>query len=123
MNAHTGLMTAELSNMYVGQGHDIFWTSSMVCPSTEQYLKMVDYSTLSTECNVFTTLKNKAETGGLFRILVRLMTAKSTSPSPPDLTALASLLGRYFQIRDDYINLNSSDVRDPTCVLSPDITH
>jgi geranylgeranyl diphosphate synthase type 3 len=95
----------------------------MVCPSTEQYLKMVDYSTLFRQCNVFTTLNNKVETGGLFRILVRLMTAKSKSPSPPDLTALASLLGRYFQIRDDYMNLNSSDVRDPTCVLSPNITH
>nr|UXN86878.1 Bifunctional terpene synthase [Didymosphaeria variabile] len=82
----------ELSNMYIGQGHDIFWATNVVCPSLDEYLKMVDY-----------------KTGGLFRILTRLMLAKSPTPPWSDLTAIASLMGRYFQVRDDYMNLSSAD--------------
>ncbi|KAL1597851.1 hypothetical protein SLS60_008338 [Paraconiothyrium brasiliense] len=82
----------ELINMYIGQGHDIFWATNVVCPSLDEYLKMVDY-----------------KTGGLFRILTRLMLAKSPTPPWSDLTAIASLMGRYFQVRDDYMNLSSAD--------------
>lgn len=50
------------------------------------------------------------ETGALFNMLVRLMGAKSHSPSTLDLSRLMTLLGRYFQIRDDYMNLTSLEV-------------
>lgn len=52
------------------------------------------------------------ETGALFSMLVRLMAAKSeVGPTEtPDLTWLVVLLGRYFQIRDDYMNLTSAEV-------------
>jgi geranylgeranyl pyrophosphate synthase len=50
------------------------------------------------------------ETGALFNMLVRLMGAKSHSPSILDLSRLMTLLGRYFQIRDDYMNLTSLEV-------------
>ena len=45
-------------------------------------------------------------------MLVRLMTAKNQTSSPitPDLNRLVVLLGRYFQIRDDYMNLTSVEV-------------
>jgi fusicocca-2,10(14)-diene synthase/ophiobolin F synthase len=46
-------------------------------------------------------------------MLARLMDAKSASPTKPDVTLLArfmTLLGRLFQIRDDYMNLTSADV-------------
>jgi fusicocca-2,10(14)-diene synthase/ophiobolin F synthase len=46
-------------------------------------------------------------------MLGRLMDAKSDSPEKPDikiLTRFMSLLGRLFQIRDDYMNLTSADV-------------
>lgn len=40
------------------------------------------------------------------------MTAKNQTHSPvtPDLNRLVALLGRYFQIRDDYMNLTSMEV-------------
>ncbi|KAI1413293.1 geranylgeranyl pyrophosphate synthase [Hypoxylon sp. FL1857] len=82
----------ELSKMYLGQGYDVYWTSNIVCPPLEQYLKMVDY-----------------KTGGLFHILARLMTVKSKASSASNLIDIATLLGRFFQIRDDYMNLKSAD--------------
>ncbi|KAK8022706.1 terpenoid synthase [Apiospora rasikravindrae] len=82
-------------NMYMGQAHDIYWSSGMAQPSAEEYLRMVDY-----------------KTGGLFRILASLMSAKSSDPkfpAPGLIMELSTLLGRYFQIRDDYMNLSSTD--------------
>jgi len=49
------------------------------------------------------------ETGSLFNMLARLMAAKSQA-NTPDLSRLVVLLGRYFQIRDDYMNLTSEEV-------------
>lgn len=103
-------MAAELSNpqcfrifieetrqLYVGQSYDLYWTHNALCPSTSEYLKMVD-----------------KKTGGLFRMLTRLMLAES-SPArskvsdDADLNLLSCLIGRFFQIRDDYQNLASAD--------------
>lgn len=52
------------------------------------------------------------ETGGLFRMASKLMTTRSESAvvMPADLDKLTMLLGRYFQIRDDYFNLTSHEV-------------
>jgi fusicocca-2,10(14)-diene synthase/ophiobolin F synthase len=53
------------------------------------------------------------ETAGLFRMLARLLDALSDSPTKPNVTLLTrfmTLLGRLFQIRDDYMNLTSADV-------------
>lgn len=52
------------------------------------------------------------KTGGLFRMLTRLMVAESPvgeKVSDDDLNVLICLLGRFFQIRDDYQNLASAD--------------
>lgn len=101
-------MAAELSNplcsrifieetrqLYVGQSYDLYWTHNALCPSTSEYLKMVD-----------------KKTGGLFRMLTRLMLAESpvrSKVSDDDLNLMSSLIGRFFQIRDDYQNLASAD--------------
>ncbi len=53
------------------------------------------------------------ETGGLFRLIARLMVACSPSACNKDLLDLSTLFGRLFQIRDDYQNLTSADVRLP----------
>ncbi|KAM7216733.1 Geranylgeranyl diphosphate synthase sdnC [Rhypophila decipiens] len=97
----------ELDRLYIGQGYDLFWTFNIKRPSVEKYISMVDY-----------------KTGSLFNMLVRFMAAKTGSakiatsddaetgtgkPPPPDLTRLVVLLGRYFQIRDDYMNLTSDE--------------
>lgn len=44
------------------------------------------------------------KTGGLFRLAVGLMQAFSENKT--DYTVLLNLLGLYFQIRDDYINIS-----------------
>ncbi|KAI9376181.1 isoprenoid synthase domain-containing protein [Aspergillus egyptiacus] len=86
----------ELTNLHCGQSYDLHWRHQARCPTTEEYIIMVD---------------NK--TGGLFRLMLRLMhaessTSSSTTPTP-SLTRLLTLTGRYYQIRDDYLNLTSSD--------------
>ncbi|KAG8805225.1 geranylgeranyl pyrophosphate synthetase [Serendipita sp. 399] len=45
------------------------------------------------------------KTGGLLRLAIKLMMAKS--PSKTDYVPLVDLIGVYFQIRDDYMNLQS----------------
>jgi geranylgeranyl diphosphate synthase type 3 len=52
------------------------------------------------------------ETGGLFGLAVRLM--QLFSSSEVDMCPLMAILGLYFQIRDDYANLNSKEVSHPS---------
>lgn len=85
----------EMQQLYVGQSYDLYWTHNALCPSISEYLKMVD-----------------KKTGGLFRLLTRLMVAESPvgeKVSEDDLNLLSCLIGRFFQIRDDYQNLASAD--------------
>lgn len=42
-----GLVTEELLNLHRGQGLDLFWRDSLVCPTEEEYVHMVLGSTLS----------------------------------------------------------------------------
>lgn len=48
------------------------------------------------------------ETGGLFRLAIKLM--QNEAADDRNFTELSNLLGIYFQIRDDYINLQSEKV-------------
>ena len=89
------IFVEETKQLYVGQSYDIYWTHNALCPSISEYLKMVD-----------------KKTGGLFRMLTRLMVAESSvgaKVSDDDLNLLICLIGRFFQIRDDYQNLASAD--------------
>lgn len=88
-----GIFVEEIKQLFIGQAYELQWTSTMVCPSLEEYLQMVD-----------------GKTGGLFRLLMRLMTAESLVDEKVDFTRLCQLFGRYFQIRDDYANLKLADV-------------
>ncbi|KAL8792027.1 MAG: hypothetical protein Q9195_005368 [Heterodermia aff. obscurata] len=83
----------ELRCLYIGQSHDLYWTRNVLCPSEEDYLRMVDH-----------------KTGGLFRMIAKLMTTVSTNDRTTTFADLITLVGRYFQIRDDYQNLVSPDV-------------
>jgi len=78
---------AELLNLHRGQGQDIAWRESSKCPTIEEYYQMV-----------------LDKTGGLFRLAVQLMQCFA-STTHLDLTPLSDLLARYFQVRDDFINL------------------
>lgn len=106
------IYTDELCNLHRGQGMDLFWRDTLTCPTEEDYLEMVG---------------NK--TGGLFRLAVKLMQAESSSnmfvtPDPvcfiheskmenadrisSDCVPLVNVIGLFFQIRDDYMNLSST---------------
>ena len=78
-----------------GQALELYWKFHKQCPSMSEYLVMID---------------NK--TGGFFRLVMRLMIAEApSSVSCADkLSHFATVLGRFYQIRDDYQNLVSEEV-------------
>ncbi|KAJ2042875.1 hypothetical protein GGI01_002816 [Coemansia sp. RSA 376] len=84
------IFTEELLNLHRGQGMDLYWRDTLTCPSEEQYLEMVSH-----------------KTGGLFRLAVKLM--QECSARGVDFSELVNMIGTYFQIRDDYMNLRSSE--------------
>nr|A0A169T193.1 RecName: Full=Astellifadiene synthase; Short=SS; Includes: RecName: Full=Terpene cyclase; Includes: RecName: Full=Geranylgeranyl diphosphate synthase; Short=GGDP synthase; Short=GGS; Includes: RecName: Full=Geranylfarnesyl diphosphate synthase; Short=GFDP synthase [Aspergillus stellatus]BAU98235.1 astellifadiene synthase [Aspergillus stellatus] len=86
------VFTEELRNLYIGQSMDLYWTGNLICPTMNEYFHMV-------EC----------KTGGLFRLFTRLMSLHSTSAVKVDPTTLSTRLGIYFQTRDDYKNLVSTE--------------
>lgn len=93
----------ELENLHRGQSWDLYWKHSLACPSEADYVNMVDH-----------------KTGGMFRMLVRLMVAEAPPTLKPKLDAaslgrLALLFGRFFQIRDDYMNFGDYAAQKGFC--------
>ncbi|KAG2037887.1 isoprenoid synthase domain-containing protein [Suillus americanus] len=89
------VVTGELMSLHRGQGMDILWRDTLRCPTEDEYVDMV-----------------KAKTGGLLRIAVKLMMACATTNTNVDYIPLTDLIGVHFQIRDDYMNLQSSQYTD-----------
>jgi geranylgeranyl diphosphate synthase type 3 len=89
----TNIFIEELINLHKGQGFDIYWRDNGSCPTEEQYKTMVIH-----------------KTGGLFRLAVRLMQAFSANQT--NFVPLVNALGLLFQIRDDYMNLQSQQYMD-----------
>ncbi|KAK6541599.1 hypothetical protein TWF694_007399 [Orbilia ellipsospora] len=81
----------ELRNLHLGQGYDLNWTFNGSCPTEAEYIKMID-----------------GKTGGLFRMAARLMQIHATQNHGINAEHLLALMGRFFQIRDDYQNLASA---------------
>lgn len=96
------IVLEELAELHVGQSYDLHWTRHGICPSEDEYLKMAT-----------------KKTGGLFRLLARLLLANGATASTgnrlsnirlhDNINDLVSLIGIQFQIRDDYQNLQSSE--------------
>ncbi|KAJ5546303.1 hypothetical protein N7494_003888 [Penicillium frequentans] len=82
------IFTRALLDLHRGQGMDLYWRDAVVCPTEEEYTRMVIY-----------------KTGGLFRLALDLMQIQSLVTV--DLSKLVEILGTIFQIRDDYMNLQS----------------
>ncbi|KAL4946425.1 hypothetical protein BDV06DRAFT_218353 [Aspergillus oleicola] len=82
----------ELETLAFGQGLELNWRFHTTLPSIKDYLIMID---------------NK--TGGFFRLVLRLLETETESEPNPELLHLFTLLGRYYQIRDDYMNLASEE--------------
>ncbi|KAI8141596.1 geranylgeranyl pyrophosphate synthase [Fennellomyces sp. T-0311] len=87
------IYTEELINLHRGQGMELYWRDTVTCPTEEEFIEMVD---------------NK--TGGLLRLAVKLMQAASSSKQ--DYTGLVNKIGIHFQVRDDYMNLQSQQYAD-----------
>ncbi|GKT87640.1 geranylgeranyl pyrophosphate synthase [Colletotrichum tofieldiae] len=93
---NAALMTVlleELDDLHVGQSWDLYWKYNLKWPTEDEYFSMIDL-----------------KTGGLFRMLVRMMQALSPRSSTEFVCdALVSMVSRFFQVRDDYLNLNSRE--------------
>jgi geranylgeranyl diphosphate synthase type 3 len=87
--------TTELLQLHRGQGMDLHWRDSLICPAEDEYIEMV-----------------RDKTGSLFRLGVKLMLTQSCEPISPDCVLLADMVGLIFQIRDDYRNLCSKECAD-----------
>eukprot|EP00300_Choanocystis_sp_HF-7_P028382 c33959_g1_i1.p1 GENE.c33959_g1_i1~~c33959_g1_i1.p1 ORF type:complete len:361 (+),score=79.25 c33959_g1_i1:139-1221(+) len=83
----------ELLQLHRGQGLELYWRDNCICPTLEQYQRMV-----------------MDKTGGLFRLAVRLMQLFSSCQE--DLMPLVNQLSLFYQIRDDYINLSDVSYQD-----------
>jgi ophiobolin F synthase len=90
-----GITMEALDELHVGQSYDLYWTRHNKRPSKKEYLEMVD-----------------GKTGGLFRLLARLMIAASPHRHDAQLSSRIEALVVQFQIRDDYQNLHSADYSD-----------
>lgn len=88
------IFNQEMMNLHRGQGLDIYWRDEFVVPDEQAYLDMV---------------MNK--TGGLFRLTVRIMEVFAPNFSDQkSLVPLSNLLGILYQIRDDYMNLQDTEM-------------
>ncbi|KAG5895637.1 hypothetical protein JTB14_008646 [Gonioctena quinquepunctata] len=80
----------QILELYRGQGMEIYWRDNLSCPSEKEYKQMV-----------------VRKTGGLFMLAIRLM--QLFSDNKGDYTRITAILGLIFQIRDDYLNLVSTE--------------
>jgi geranylgeranyl pyrophosphate synthase len=54
-----------------------------------------------------------SKTGAFFRMTAELMGIEARNSITPELLHMISLIGRYYQLRDDLLNLSSDQVRAP----------
>lgn len=82
-----------LETFFIGQSWDLNGRHHFHCPTEAEYLDMVD-----------------KKTGAMFVMIIQLMQASGKEPPfSYRLPPLARLLGRWYQVRDDYMNLQGVD--------------
>ncbi|KAK6332102.1 hypothetical protein TWF718_002636 [Orbilia javanica] len=86
------ILTRGCSNIHTGQGYDLHWTFHGEVPSEEEYIRMID-----------------GKTGEFFPVAARLMRDQATHSRDLCVEDLLLVIGRFYQVRDDYMNLASQD--------------
>lgn len=129
MNSRYRWLTEYADNimtLFQGQAMDLFWTYNGRVPSEEEYYRMIDQSKygLHVLWMILFSLTPTTETGQLFSIATSLLLDGSDNVIPQveirnRLHQLTYLLGRCFQIRDDYQNLVSAEVSIQRSPLKP----
>ncbi|KAK1977183.1 geranylgeranyl pyrophosphate synthase [Colletotrichum cereale] len=94
-----GILLEELNSLFIGQSWDLYWKFHTQIPTEQEYFEMVD-----------------SKTGAMFRLLTRLMLHTSPVTADDDsiqlLEEMCRLLGRFYQVRDDFMNLSSNEYSD-----------
>jgi len=120
----------KLTSLFVGQAQDLHSSRNLSPPSLTEYIQTIDQSGFLASRKKFSPASRQpltiytVETSALFELASRLMCLCSTATAVPNssLSRFCILLGRFFQIRDDYQNLTSPEVSYVlTCVQ--DINH
>jgi geranylgeranyl pyrophosphate synthase len=83
----------ELNELHAGQAHDLWHTYHCKPPSLPTYFKLIEQ-----------------KTGGLFRMVSRMMQTEATKNTDLNIDTLMNLFGRYYQIRGDYQDILGTSV-------------
>ncbi|TVY73247.1 Ophiobolin F synthase [Lachnellula suecica] len=83
----------ELNELHIGQALDLWHTYHCRPPSLPAYFKLIEQ-----------------KTGGLFRMVSRMMQAEATKNTDINTNSLMNLFGRYYQVRDDYQDILGTSV-------------
>ena len=101
------LAVEESARLHHGQSEELYFRDTATCPDEEQYLRIVE---------------NK--TGGPFRLATRFLIALSpldiAKSEELKLLELTRLVGIFFQIRDDHLDITSTDYVAKKGVLASD---
>nr|A0A858E4Y8.1 RecName: Full=IDS-like terpene synthase 1; Short=ILTPS1 [Melampsora larici-populina 98AG31]QIG55790.1 terpene synthase [Melampsora laricis-populina] len=89
------IINDEIAALHRGQWIDLYWRDSLICPTEEEYLRMIH---------------NK--TGAIFRLPMRLLQALSPVDSVPDCFPLVNIVGILVQIRNDLLSLSADFTKD-----------
>lgn len=87
-------------NLHVGQGSEIYFRDNLLRPTIDEYYRIC-----------------AQKTGGLFRLSVRILLKCSTNKLIDKdceelIKKLAEQFGKFYQVRDDYLNLFHGDGSD-----------
>ncbi|KAF7303777.1 hypothetical protein MIND_00607300 [Mycena indigotica] len=109
-----GIITSELLSLHRGQGLELLWRDSLTCPTEEQYIDMVNDSEWFNVDGRSPSYRYQATDGLWYNQPGLVRVSRETDPfltANRDYVPLVNLIGVYFQIRDDYMNLQSKEVQ------------
>ncbi|KAG9317869.1 isoprenoid synthase domain-containing protein [Chiua virens] len=89
------ILNDEILASHRGQGRELICRDHLQCPTEEEYMQIV-----------------RDKTGAQFRLMLKLMMGCSTVNTDINYLPLVELMGIWFQIRDDYMNLQGESASE-----------